>query len=218
MSKGDDFSKFDIPKFNISEFDVSKILKDSETITQIKFPNIMQNIDHEKIMAPVIKANQEKVERDKAVLSTLEQLVSLMESKPEVINQINTLIQNSTIQNMQSNYDNSVGYQYVTNNTGLSTEEYTQLMNDMKELFDVLSEERSTESKEVLDDLDNELKRPEPRKGIIKASLSYLQNFIKDVIADPTKTIIKEQFIEFAKAKAPIIQEGINHIFSNFSS
>lgn len=223
MSNGDDFPKFDISKFgvskiDVSKIDVSKILKDSEASSLIKFPSIMQNIDHEKMIAPVIKANQEKAEHDKAVLSTLKQLVILMESKPEVINQIHTLIQNSTIHNMQNNYDNSVGYQNITNNTGLSVEEYSQLLENMKELFDVLSEERATESKEVLDELENELKQPEPKKGIIKACLGYLQDLIKDVIADPTKALVKEQFIEFAQAKVPIIKEGIKHIISYITS
>lgn len=206
--KSDDFSKIDISEF----------IKNNEAFSLTKYPIITHNIDYEKVLAPVFKANQEKVDREKAIVSTLEQLLSLIESKPEVINQINTLIQNSTIQNMQNNYDNSVGYQNVTNNTGLSTEEYSRLIDDMKELFDVLSEERSTESKEILDELDNELKRPEPRKGIIKASLSYLQNLIKDIIADPAKTVAKEQFIEFANAKAPIIKDGIKNLFSYFSS
>ncbi|MGC7871541.1 hypothetical protein ACPUYX_08400 [Desulfosporosinus sp. SYSU MS00001] len=207
MIKDNDFSKIDISKF----------IKDTE-VSWTNYPKLMQNIDFEKTMAPVYQANREKVEREKAMVSTLEKLVSLMEDKPEVINQINTLIQNSNIQNMQNNYGHSVGYQNITSNTGLSPGEYSQLIADMKELFEILTEERSSESKEILEQLDSELNRPEPRKGIIKASLTFLQSMVKEVLTDPAKTVAKEQFIEFAKAKVPVIQEGINHIFTFFSS
>ncbi|GEC93869.1 hypothetical protein [Brevibacillus brevis] len=184
----------------------------------VKPPKFEINIDplrhfnQGEMLKPIQEAAREIQLQHDRKMALLEQMVE----KPKPVQQINTLIQNSgTIQNLQNNYDSSTGIQNVTNNSGLTPEEYTKLFQGMRELVSLLNVEKAKDAEEIIDQLDDELSKDEPRRGIVKASASYLTSLFKEVIADPLKSVAKGQFTDYAKVKAPEVLNGLDELVSN---
>lgn len=172
--------------------------------------------DVEKMMAPVRRAQQEKLEREKKTIELLEGLLELSETRPDAIQHIQTLIQNSgTIENMQNVYSSNNVNQIITHNSGMSAEEFVHLISTMREISSLLKEDISIEVNEVITQLEEEVAKEDRKPGVIKASLSYLKSLFSEIVVDPAKSLAKAQFGEYAKEKLPHIIDGIGHIFKS---
>lgn len=161
------------------------------------------------------KEKEEQIQREKDTVELLSNLLNIAKEKPETIQQIQTLIQNSNVQNVQSVASGSYGVQNVTNNSGLQVEDYLKLIESVRELTPLLNPTISQEVEEVVEDMEGEVQSNAPKKGILKASLSYLKNLFNDVIADPTRSILKAQYTDFAKEKSATLVQGIEELIKN---
>ncbi|GEM_PF-5030078 len=192
----------------------------------INLPNISQtfSVDTTRLDATLKRLAEdsgrtakEKIEREEKTIELLEQIVQLGLEKPEFISQINTLIANSTIHNMQNNYDNSFGVQHTVNNFGMTAQEFSEVMNHFKELAEIMIPVVAKETTEIVEQLANEIQKEEPKKGLVKALLAYLYNFATDIITDPIKVVAKKEFSAFAIDKAHHILEGVQKLINFFN-
>lgn len=157
------------------------------------------------------RAKEEKINREKNMEEAMLKLVEMAKENPAMQQHIQTLVQNNgTINNMQTVHTGATGVQNITNNTGINAEEVIKLLGTMRELTDVMDDETAEQTREVIDDLSNEVQQPEPKKGRIKASLAYLKNLFSDIIVNPSKSIAKAQYTAYANGKATEIVEGID--------
>jgi uncharacterized protein YaaR (DUF327 family) len=165
------------------------------------------------------REREEKIQREKETVEFLRSLYELAKENPAQVQQhFQTLVQNSgTIHNMQNVHSGSTGIQNITNNTGIQADEMMRLLDSMRELSDILAPDRAEEAQDLIDDLQQEVQKPEGevKKGRIKASLRYLKSLFTEVIAEPAKNIAKAQFTEYAKEKAPEIIESIGDVLDN---
>jgi hypothetical protein len=116
---------------------------------------------------------------------------------------------------MQNVYSSNNVNQIITNNSGMTAEDFIQLISAMKEISSLLSEKISNEADEVITQLEEEVVKEDRKPGVIKASLTYLKNLFTEIVVDPTKNLAKEQFGGYVKEKVPDIIQGIDHIYKS---
>lgn len=145
------------------------------------------------------RASAEKVRREKETVELLRGILEVVKESPAAQQYIQTLIQNSTIQNMQNIQPGATGIQNITNNTGIQVEEILKLLGAIRELSDVFAPDRAEEVNEVVDDLEQEVLKPDAKKGRIKASLTYLKTLFTKVVGEPIKSVAKAQFTKYAQ-------------------
>ncbi|CAM3301677.1 MULTISPECIES: hypothetical protein [Paenibacillus] len=184
------------------------------------FPNIQAEIERSQTQLmeaqkAIRKEKDDKIQRDKETNELLTALVSIAQEKPEIIQHVQTLIQHSTVQNVQSNANGSYGVQNITNNNGLNVEDFLKLIGEIRDVSSVLNPETAEEVDEVVEELEKEVKNENPKKGIIKASLSYFKNLFHEIIVEPSKSIAKAQYSAFAQEKAKSIIDGIEELINN---
>jgi hypothetical protein len=159
------------------------------------------------------KKDEKKMELSEKTVEILERLVEIGENNPQVLNQIGTLIENSTITNLQSNSGNATGVQNINPNLGIDEETFINFKETVEEFIVLLNDEKSDEATEMIEALESEIKLEKPRNGIIKACIGYFKTLAKDIILNPSVLIAKEPFRDFAQSSATNITEAIDNIF-----
>lgn len=210
--------KFKMPEIKIQQPSITRI---AYPINMDSIQRSLDIINREKAEQEAEKAEREaeKDQREKDTLAAMQGLLELAKENPAAQQHIQTLIQNSgTIHNMQNVHSGATGNQNIINNTGVQAEEMLKLLNSMREISDILLPDRAEEAHDLINELEQEVQKPEAKPGRIKASLTYLKSLFTDIIGNPTKTIAKAQFTEYGQEKAPEIIQGIEDIFKSMNS
>jgi hypothetical protein len=208
MLKNISFKMPDLPKL-----EVPKML----TVPTIDYDKLNRAID--EMNRETNREKEEKTQREKDTLAAVQGLLELTKDNPTVQQHIQTLIQNTgNIANIQTVHSGATGVQNITNNTGIQAEEMLKLLQSMRELSDVLAPEHAAEVQEAIDDLQEEVQKPDAKPGRIKASLTYLKSLFTNVIVDPATAIAKKHFTDYAQEKAPEIVQSIDDLFKSMNS
>ncbi|MHB8065478.1 MAG: hypothetical protein ACYDG2_23165, partial [Ruminiclostridium sp.] len=119
--------------------------------------------------------------------------------KFDIIRKPETVVNYSNC-NVQNNSDNSTGFQNISSNSGMSIQDFTDLIGNLRDIFDLLPDSDSQEANEALDQVKEEVEKNVPKKGIVKGLCTYLSNMVKKAIDNPVATF---KGLEYITEKAP---------------
>ena len=166
-------------------------------ITAPIFPNF-ETPDFSEINKEIQKEKREKRERDL-------KMIELQQESNELMRKLQSNTYNIT-GNVQQNYDNSTGTQII-NQSGLDIDAIISLTKELKEIFIQLPPIEQAEGNEILDSFVEEIKKPIPKKSILKM-------FSKTIIEYLKNPVILLNTITTVSDKAPILIDKIQKLIN----